>query len=211
MNQKKPKTRRTIPGQLGDRHDYSYDSDWEDSSQMERESLKGDKYSPKLPKAMYPYLSISSSYPNSQPRRGAGSSDESDSSSGSDSGSETDSLTPHMGEGVRGRDQRMRCNASFISTRPPLDTYQGSSDPSGLSKSKSQQPSNYTENEGARLPIQRSASRDTQGSGADIDFVVGSCGSEVGGGHPWSGHAAAPQPGWPAHPPHRVFLSPSLH
>ena len=161
-----------------DRHDYFNQED---------SSSKGDKYSRKPQKDMFnPYSSsnhqtdprLLSEYSPSQLWGEEESSDDSNSSSGG-SGSETAAPTPRPS--IRGRKiYNTRPKAPSMPTRPSLDTHRGLSDPSGISKSKSHQPSvaepsSYTGKESAPVPVQRSFSRDPRGGrDADTDFTVGS-------------------------------------
>jgi len=128
-----------------DRRNYPGES--QDPSRVERESLKGDKYSlepPQDPFNPYSYSSTShptdhvnprtsptSSYSTSQHRQEeeGGSSNESE----SNSGSETEAPSPRMT--IRGRgDAKSRSKTVPIPIRLPLD---GSSDPSAMSISQS--------------------------------------------------------------------------
>ena len=174
-----------IPG-VQDRHDPSHD--W-DPSRVGGASWKGDGYSRQ--NMFNPY---SSSSQHSADRVHPGSDEEEssdDSYSSNGSGSETAAPNPRSGKGAGSRGTyKTRSTAPSIPapTLPPLDIYHGLSNPSGLSKSKSQQPwvaepSGYKERESTRLPAQSTSNRqDTRGRGADTEFVVGSYRGEVGGG-----------------------------
>jgi hypothetical protein len=199
-NRPDPHPSHSIPLPMAqERH---YCSCREVSNPIERESLKGDKYSRKPPNDIFNPYSLSSRPPanhadlSSRRWEEEDSSDDSDSSAGS--GSETASLSPRLGRGIQRRGgHEIRSRAPPILTRPTLDSYHGSSNPAGLSKSKPQQPwvaepSDYKEIESARLPAQPSSSRaDPRGRRKDTNFVVGSHRGEVGGGI--SGHPSDSQ------------------
>ena len=140
-------------------------------------------------------LSIST-YPSSQ-RQKEDNSD--DSHSSSSSSPETVSPSPHFGTGVRSKgDRKIHSKASSILTRPSLDTYHGSSDPSGLSKLKSQQPwvaepSGYKE--------KKNSPQSPRSKGTDPNYLASRQGSvggylgEAGGGtsgqpQSWTGSSA---------------------
>jgi len=178
------------------RHDYS--PGWEDPSRVDRESWKADKYFRKPQKHMFNPYSSSSRHPadrvdpSSRRRDEEDSSDDSDSSAGS--GCEIAAPSHRLERGIRSTVDHK--TAPSILTRSPLDTYHGSSDPSGLSKSKSQQswvaePSGY-EKESARLPAHLTSSRqDSRGRRTDTDPVVGSYRGGAGDGI--SGHPRGSQ------------------
>jgi len=132
-----------------------------------------------------------------------------DSYSSNGSGSETAAPGPRSGRATGSRATRSTTPSIPVPALPPLDFFRGSSNPSGLSKSKSQQPwvaepSGYKEKESARSPAQPTSGRqDPRGREADTDFVVGSYRGESGGGlsglsiskaisqQPWVGQPAA--------------------
>ena len=181
------------------RHDRSHGR--ENPSRVGGISWKGDKYSRQLQED--PFNPYSSSilhhadriHPDSDEED---SSDDSYSSNGS--GSETAAPNPRSGKspGSRGTYKTRSTAPSIpVPALPPLDIYRGSSNPSGLSKSKSQQPwvaepSGSKAKESVRLPAQ--PSQDTQGRGADTDFVGGSRPSGISRAmsqQPWVGQLAA--------------------
>jgi len=163
----------------------------QDPSRVGGASWKGDKYSRRPQKDMFnPYSSSSRpTDPVDPSSHEEASSDDSYSSNGS--GSETAAPNPRSGRGTGSRGTyKTRSTAPSIPVPalPPLGFFRGSSNPSGLSKSKSQQPwvaepSGYKEKESARLPAPPTSSRqDPRGREADTNFSVGSYRGEVGGG-----------------------------
>jgi hypothetical protein len=153
------------------RQDHSHD--WADSSRLGGESWKGDKYSRQPQKDMFNPCSSSSCHPTNRVHPSSDEEESSDDSySSNGSGSETAAPSPRSGRSFRSRgNYKTRSTAPSIPTLPPLDIYRGSSNPSGLSKSKSQQPwvaepSGHKEKESARLPARPTSSRqDPRGKG----------------------------------------------
>ena len=164
-------------------------------------SWKGDKYSRQPQEDPFNPYSLSTLHPADHIHPDSDEEESSDDSySSNGSGSETAAPIPRSGKGAGSRGTyKTRSTAPSIPVPalPPLDIYRGSSNPSGLSKSKSQQPwvaepLGYKEKESARLPAQ--PSQDTRGRGADTDFVGGSRPSGISRAmsqQPWVGQLAA--------------------